>query len=199
MTRWKIDRRVAVGTALSVSLLAAACSSEGSASSPAADGGAAAPFGVACAQVPGEGDGSFEAMMTAPVADAASANPLLSSLVMDLELAGLYDTVNNAEALTVFAPTNDAFEAAAEADPDGMAEMMADPTGDFAGLLSYHVVEGQLEPDQLAGTHTTLEGSDLTVEGEGESFTVNGSATVVCGGIHTDNATVYLIDEVLHP
>ena len=99
----------------------------------------------------------------------------------------------------MFAPTDEAFAAAGEADPEGMAEMMADPTGDFAGLLSYHVVEGQLAPDELAGEHTTLEGSTLTVEGSGESFTVNGSAMVVCGDIHTDNATVYLIDEVLHP
>ena len=43
------------------------------------------------------------------------------------------------------------------------------------------------------------QGATLTVEGSGDSFTVNGSASVVCGDIHTDNATVYVIDEVLHP
>jgi uncharacterized surface protein with fasciclin (FAS1) repeats len=61
------------------------------------------------------------------------------------------------------------------------------------------VVEGQLAPDEAAGEHETLQGATLTVEGEGEAFTVNGSAMVVCGDIHTDNATVYVIDEVLHP
>jgi uncharacterized surface protein with fasciclin (FAS1) repeats len=75
---------------------------------------------------------------------------------------------------------------------------MADPTGEFAALLSYHVVEGQLAPDELPGEHTTLQGDGLMVEGSGEDFTVNGSASVVCGDVHTDNATVYIIDEVLH-
>ncbi|HET8526077.1 MAG TPA: fasciclin domain-containing protein [Actinomycetota bacterium] len=130
---------------------------------------------------------------------AAADNPQLTSLVDDLELAGLTDSLNAAGALTVFAPTNDAFEAAAAADPEGMDAMMADPTGEFADLLAYHVVQGQLAPDELAGEHETLQGGTLTVEGTGEAFTVNGSAMVVCGDIHTDNATVYVIDEVLHP
>jgi uncharacterized surface protein with fasciclin (FAS1) repeats len=138
-------------------------------------------------------------MMSAPVVDAAAANPVLTSLAMDLELAGLTDTLNTAEGLTVFAPSNDAFATAGEMDPDGMDMLMADPTGEFADLLSYHVVDGQIPPDQLAGEHTTLQGETLVVEGDGESFTVNGMAMVVCGNIHTDNATVYVIDEVLHP
>jgi uncharacterized surface protein with fasciclin (FAS1) repeats len=196
-TRWTLAPAL-----LAVALIAAACSDDGGGGgSEGTTGGAelAAPFGSACSDVPGEGDGSFEGMMTQPVVAAAAANPLLTSLAMDVELAGLTDTLNTAEGLTVFAPSNAAFEAAGAADPEGMEAMMADPTGDFADLLTYHVVEGQLEPDQVAGEHTTLQGSTLTVEGSGEDFTVNGEATVVCGAIHTDNATVYVIDAVLHP
>ena len=197
-----ITRHLAIAPALlAVVLVAAACSDDagGGSGGDGATAAPAAPFGTACSDVPAEGAGSFEGMMTQPVVTAAAENPLLTALVADVELAGLTDTLNTAENLTVFAPTDEAFAAAGEADPEGMAEMMADPTGDFAGLLSYHVVEGQLAPDELAGEHTTLEGSTLTVEGSGESFTVNGSAMVVCGDIHTDNATLYLIDEVLHP
>jgi uncharacterized surface protein with fasciclin (FAS1) repeats len=62
------------------------------------------------------------------------------------------------------------------------------------------VVPGQLTPDQLAGTHKTLEGGKITVKGSGEDFTVgNGGAKVVCGNIPTANATVYVIDSVLMP
>jgi uncharacterized surface protein with fasciclin (FAS1) repeats len=194
------SRRLAIVPALlAVLLVAAACGDDDPEDGGTTGAAAAAPFGAACSDVPAEGAGSFEGMMTQPVVTAAGENPLLSSLVEDLELAGLTDTLNTAEDLTVFAPTNDAFIAAGEADPEGMEMMMADPTGEFADLLSYHVVEGQLAPDELAGEHETLQGAALTVEGEGESFTVNGSASVVCGDIHTDNATVYVIDEVLHP
>jgi uncharacterized surface protein with fasciclin (FAS1) repeats len=195
-------RRILVSGVVALALLGGACGDD---SSPEEEGGgqaaapAAEPFGTACSSVPSSGSGSFEAMMTAPVVEAAANNPLLAALAMDLELAGLVDTLNSAEALTVFAPSNEAFAAAGEADPDGMAAMMADPTGEFAGLLSYHVVEGQMAPDALAGEHTTLQGDTLKVEGGGQEFTVNGSAMVVCGDIHTDNATVYIIDEVLHP
>ena len=48
-------------------------------------------------------------MSTDPVATAASNNPLLSTLVTAVKKAGLVDTLNNAEDITVFAPTNDAF------------------------------------------------------------------------------------------
>lgn len=199
-TRWLTIAAAAV----SLTFVAAACSDDES--TDASVGGttapapaAAEPFGTACADVPATGDGSFEGMMTAPVATAAAANPLLSSLVADIEAAQLGDTLNGAQDLTVFAPTNGAFKAVAKADPEGVEAMMADPTGALAQLLTYHVVEGQIPPDQLAGTHTTLQGQSLTVEGGGESFTVNGTAMVVCGDIHTDNATVYVVDEVLFP
>jgi uncharacterized surface protein with fasciclin (FAS1) repeats len=192
--------RLAAGPAfVAVLLVAAACGGDDEADGGATGAAPAAPFGAACTQVPEEGAGSFEGMMTQPVVTAAAENPLLTSLVADLELAGLTDSLNTAESLTVFAPTNAAFDDAAAADPQGMDEMMADPTGAFADLLAYHVVEGQLAPGELAGEHETLQGGTLAVEGSGEEFTVNGSAMIVCGDIHTDNATVYIIDEVLHP
>jgi uncharacterized surface protein with fasciclin (FAS1) repeats len=110
--------------------------------------------------------------------------------------AGLGDTLNSAEDITVFAPTNDAFEAVPA---ETMDAAMADPTGLLTTVLTYHVVPGRLSPDQLAGTHTTLQGADLEVAGSGEEFTVNGSAVVVCGNVQTANATVYIIDGVLLP
>ena len=66
-------------------------------------------FGPACAAVPKTGAGSFTGMATAPVATAASANPVLSTLVTAVKKAGLVDTLNSAKAITVFAPANSAF------------------------------------------------------------------------------------------
>jgi uncharacterized surface protein with fasciclin (FAS1) repeats len=61
------------------------------------------------------------------------------------------------------------------------------------------VVPGKLTPADLAGEHKTLGGGTITVEGSGESFTVDGSAKVICGNVTTANATVYIIDGVLLP
>ncbi len=153
-------------------------------------------FGAACSAVPASGAGSFQGMATAPVATAASNNPVLSTLVTAVTAAKLGDTLNGAKDITVFAPTNDAFAAMDKATLDSA---MADPTGLLTKVLTYHVVQGRLTPEMLAGTHKTLNGADLTVEGSGQAFTVNGKAMVVCGNVQTANATVYIIDGVLLP
>jgi uncharacterized surface protein with fasciclin (FAS1) repeats len=153
-----------------------------------------APFGDACAAVPADGQGSFDGMADDPVATAASNNPELSTLVTAVQAAGLVDTLNTGGEWTVFAPANAAFDAIPAADLDAL---LAD-TDQLTAVLTYHVVEGELSPEDVAGTHTTVNGAELTVEGSGEEFTVNG-ANVVCGNVHTSNAIVYIIDGVLMP
>src|SRR5580698_725225 len=123
----KIRLLATVGLAAGLALTAAACSSSpssSSASSPATSAPAssaassaraasgattASDFGPGCASVPKGGAGSFTGMSTAPVATAASANPLLSTLVTAVKKAGLVDTLNAASGITVFAPDNAAF------------------------------------------------------------------------------------------
>lgn len=153
-------------------------------------------FGPACASVPAEGAGSLEGMAKDPVATAASNNPELSTLVSAVEKAGLVDTLNNAENITVFAPTNDAFEKIPKADLDALLNDKEELTK----VLTYHVVGEKLTTKQLEdGTYKTLQGSDLTVKGSGSDFTVNDSSKIVCGNVPTANATVNLIDTVLMP
>ncbi|MQS07277.1 fasciclin domain-containing protein [Streptomyces alkaliphilus] len=157
--------------------------------------GAAAPFGPGCADIPEEGPGSFDGMAEEPVATAASNNPELSTLVTALTEAGLVDTLNSAEALTVFAPTNDAFDAIPEED---LNALLAD-RDQLTEVLTYHVVGERLSPEDLEDAeYETLQGEEVTVSGSDEEYTVNG-ANVVCGDVQTENATVYLIDEVLMP
>lgn len=168
--------------------------SDSMSSSPMADK-ASAPFGDGCASVPKSGKGSFDGMATDPVATAASNNPALKTLVTAVTKADLGSTLNSAKDITVFAPTNDAFAAMDKATMD---KAMGDPKGLLTTVLTHHVVEGRLTPEDLAGTHTTLAGDKVTVKGSGEDFTV-GDAKVVCGNVQTANATVYIIDGVLMP
>jgi uncharacterized surface protein with fasciclin (FAS1) repeats len=135
-------------------------------------------------------------MATAPVATAASANPVLSTLVTAVKKAGLVDTLNSASAITVFAPENSAFTKIPAATLNSVLANKAELTK----ILTYHVVSGRYTPAQLASGMTlkTLEGGTVTVAKMGSSYTVNG-ASVVCGNVQTANATVYIIGSVLMP
>ena len=173
-----------------------AADSGDSGDSAAAGGAAAQTFGPGCAAVPKDGAGSFDGMATAPVATAASANPLLETLVAAVGQAKLGDALNSAEGLTVFAPTNDAFAKIPAKDLDAVLKDKKLLTQ----ILTHHVVPGQLSPEQVAGEHETLNKDMLTVEGSGEEFTVGDEkAAVLCGNVPTANATVYVIDTVLMP
>ncbi|MEU3610386.1 fasciclin domain-containing protein [Streptomyces sp. NPDC035033] len=154
------------------------------------------PFGPACAGVPKEGVGSFDGMAKDPVATAASNNPALSTLVAAVQKAGLVDTLNNAEDITVFAPTNDAFAKIPKADLD---KVLADKAA-LTEILTYHVVGQKLTPEQLEnGSFATLQKGTLTTKGSGEDYTVNDASRVVCGNVKTANADVYIVDTVLMP
>ena len=165
--------------------------------SPMTDDAGAQAFGDGCASIPTEGKGSFNGMVTDPVATAASNNPLLKTLVTAVGVAGLGDTLNSAPALTVFAPTDDAF---AKIPAKDLEAVLADkPT--LTAILAHHVVAEELDPESVVGEHETLNGDMIDIEGDAESgLTVDGmSATVLCGNIPTANATVYVIDSVLMP
>ena len=154
-------------------------------------------FGAGCAAVPADSSdpGSFAGMAQDPVATAASNNPVLSTLVSAVKQAGLVDSLNTAPAITVFAPTNDAFKKIPAAD---LKKVLADKKT-LTSILTYHVVGEKLSPEQVAGTHKTLNGAEVTVSGSGEDFKVDGAASVICGNVQTANATVYIIDSVLMP
>ena len=190
---------------IGLALSAAACSSSGSSTSassesPAASGSApaasTADFGPACASVPKTGAGSFTGMSTAPVATAASANPVLSTLVTAVKKAGLVDTLNSAQGITVFAPDNSAFAKI----PASTLDKVLASKSELTQILTYHVAAGRITPQQLASGKAikTLEGGTVAPAISGSTYTING-ADVVCGDVQTANATVYIISTVLMP
>ncbi len=148
-------------------------------------------------QVP-TGPGSVAGMAQDPVAIAASNNPMLTTLTSALSgklnpQVNLVDTLDNGQ-FTVFAPTDQAFS---KLDPATLDSLKAD--GPLLNkILTYHVVQGQLSPAQVGGTYNTVQGAPVTVTGSGNGLRVN-NASVVCGGVQTANATVYMIDTVLMP
>ena len=119
-----------------------------------------------------------------------------TTLVAAVKAAGLVETLKSKGPFTVFAPVNAAFGAL----PAGTVDMLLMPQNKakLTKILTYHVVPGQITPDQIAGTHATVQGGSVTVSGSGDELKVD-DANVICGGVQTKNATVYLVDSVLMP
>ncbi|MFC5263096.1 fasciclin domain-containing protein [Kribbella qitaiheensis] len=144
------------------------------------------------------GAGSVDGMAAAPVATAASGNPLLTTLVAAVSgklnpKVDLVSTLNGGE-FTVFAPVDTAFAKI----PAATVNTLKTDDALLTKILTYHVVPGQLAPDAVVGSQTTVEKQAVTVTGSGDNLMVN-NAKVICGGVKTANATVYLIDSVLMP
>lgn len=223
----KIQRLAAVGAMAALTLGLAACGSSEAPSTSTTTSPAAAPvtapatsaaastdgvttaadvFGPACTALPqGDAPGSLTAMGPQPVATAASTNPLLSTLVTAVKAAGLVDTLNNTQNITVYAPYNDAFAAVKTALGDAKFNaLLSNPTA-LGALLQYHVVAKRYDGAGLvaAGKTTELAGGDVTVGGTATAVTLTdgsgNTANVLCGNIPTSNATVFVIDKVLMP
>ncbi|MFI7445070.1 fasciclin domain-containing protein [Nonomuraea indica] len=149
------------------------------------------PQGPGCSAL----EGALSGIADKPVGSALGDVPDLSSLAEAVKQAGLADKLNQSEDITVFAPSNDAFDAIPQ---DARDRVMADKE-ELTRILSYHVVEGRKAPADLEDvTLKTMEGGELTTKGSGEDLTIN-DAKVTCGNISTRNATVYVIDKVLMP
>ena len=180
---------------------ASSASTPSASTTPSMGEAATAMVGPGCAayaKANPSGAGSIDGMAAAPVATAASGNPLLTTLVAAVSgklnpKVDLVSTLNGGE-FTVFAPVDTAFAKI----PAATVNTLKTNDALLTKILTYHVVAGQLDPSTVVGTHATVEKQDVTVTGSGDSLKVNG-ANVICGGVRTANATVYLIDSVLMP
>jgi uncharacterized surface protein with fasciclin (FAS1) repeats len=177
--------------------------SSAASASPSAAAAPAGPFGPGCDLFAPEGPGSAAGVAAVPVGAAISAVPQLSTLTQAVLAANLVDVLNTRTDVTVLAPSNAAFDALG---PDALPALLADVPR-LTTVLTHHVVNGRLTPDQLLGAHTTLNGDSITVTGpvDGPTLTADqtlagtAAATVVCGDVPTATATVYVVDQVLTP
>jgi uncharacterized surface protein with fasciclin (FAS1) repeats len=126
----------------------------------------------------------------------AQGNEDFSTLVAAITAAGLGDALSGEGPLTVFAPTNAAFEAL----PAGLLDKLLLPENKevLAQILKYHVVAAKvMAADVAAGDVTTLEGSTFTIATEG-GVTVN-TAKVTATDVPASNGVIHVIDAVLVP
>jgi uncharacterized surface protein with fasciclin (FAS1) repeats len=215
------SRLIGVATAaLGVGLAAAGCSSSGTSASSAAHtqtgsahshtsaaptmspaagapaSAATATIGAGCHKLPASGMGSVSGMASEPVATAVSHNPQLTSFSKAVTAAGLTNALNSAKGITVFAPDNTALSALGT----GNVKTLLANKADLIKVLQYHVVNGHVPPAGLATGKplTTQLGLPVHPAKSGDKYKIN-NAEVVCGNIHTSNATLYIVNKVLIP
>ena len=134
---------------------------------------------------------------TNTVVDIVVNSPDHNTLEAAVIAAGLADDLSGAGPFTVFAPTDAAFAAL----PAGLLDvLLADPTGDLANILLYHVVGGLALSTDLSDGQiiATLQGQAVTVAINMGSVMIN-NANVTVADIIADNGVVHVIDAVLVP
>ena len=142
------------------------------------------------------------------VVDVAVGSKDHTTLVAAVKAAGLVETLSGKGPFTVFAPTNAAFAAL----PAGTVDTLLKPESKatLAGILTYHVVAGNLDAAAVVKAITdgkgkavvkTVQGGSLTVTLEGKNVVITdekgGKATVVATDLKAGNGIVHVIDHVI--
>ncbi len=145
------------------------------------------------------GDDDDSVAVTDSLFDIASSSPDFETLTAALVAAGLDGTLDDdsADPLTVFAPTDDAFDAL----PAGLLGKLLDDTDLLTSILTYHVVSGAVDSAAVVTltSATTLQGEDVTIAVDGDTVTINGVATVTAVDIEATNGIIHVIDAVIVP
>jgi len=154
--------------------------------------------------------GGAPMMADKPIAENAAAAPNLTTLVAAAKAAGLVETLAGDGPFTVFAPTNEAFEAL----PAGTVDELLKPENKemLTKVLTYHVVPTSAMSSDImtmikddGGKHNvkTVSGDTLTLQMDGDKLVVfdesGNAATVTTADVRQSNGVVHVIDKVLLP
>jgi|AntRauTorcE11897_2_1112592.scaffolds.fasta_scaffold01999_2 uncharacterized surface protein with fasciclin (FAS1) repeats len=133
------------------------------------------------------------------IVSVASNNQNLSTLVKAVQAAGRVQMLNDSTKMyTVFAPTNEAFNALPEGTVDDL--MKPENKQKLADILAVHVVEGSMKASDLEDgqTLTSVQGTELKITKKDGSVMVNG-VKVAKADVKASNGTVHVIGKVLMP
>ncbi|MCQ1534879.1 DUF4430 domain-containing protein [Methanosarcina sp. KYL-1] len=130
------------------------------------------------------------------VAEIAAGDENFSKLTEALNVTGLNSTLSEEGPYTVFAPTNEAFEAL----PEGTLEALLNDTETLSGILLNHVVEGNLTEENLSNQTnvTTIQGTTFPITVT-ETGLMVGDANLTETDIFANNGVIHVIDAVLLP
>lgn len=134
--------------------------------------------------------------------DVASGDNTFSRLVIAVGAAELVEALEDEGPFTVFAPTNEAFDATVAELGMTAQELLAD-TESLREILLYHVIEGEVlagDVLELDGeTVNTLQGAEISISIADGTVTLNDTITVTATDIQAANGVIHVIDGVLIP
>jgi len=146
----------------------------------------------------------------ADIVDTAASVDDLSTLVAAVKAADLVETLKSDGPFTVFAPTNDAFDAL----PDGTVETLLKPENKktLQSILTYHVVSGKVMASDVVNaikkndgkfTIKTVQGGNLYAMMDGSNVILKdekgNTSTIIKTDVKTSNGVVHLLDSVVMP
>lgn len=113
-----------------------------------------------------------------------------------MKSAGMCSNMKNKKAVTIFAPTDAAWEKM----PKAKREALMKNHKQLHKVLAYHIVPRKLTKDDLANMRSakTEEGEFVMINNKDGSISIDG-AIIKGEGQNFKNATIYEIDEVLVP
>lgn len=139
-----------------------------------------------------------------PIAAILSSEPRFETLASAIEAAGMTEVLEADSPMTLFAPSNEAFEGLPS--PVTVELLMAPENRDLLrAILSYHVVGREVAASEMMGSASALEtasGQALPFDGTGAVVTVGaepGSAIVTITDLDASNGVIHVIDSVLLP
>ena len=132
------------------------------------------------------------------VVEAAVSAKKFNTLVAAVKAAGLVDTLSGEGPFTVFAPTDEAFDAI----PSETLQDLLKPENKekLQKILTYHVVAGKVMANKVVGMSEaeTVEGGSIQIENKDGSVMLN-DAKVIKTDINCKNGVIHVIDKVLMP
>ena len=128
--------------------------------------------------------------------DTAERAGSFKTLVTAIRAAGLEETIRTAPALTVFAPTDEAFAALP---PGTLDQLIANPEA-LKNVILYHAVGGQVLSDQAITLKEAqmLNGEKTKITYDGMTLYIN-SSKVISADVLASNGVIHVVDKVLIP
>jgi uncharacterized surface protein with fasciclin (FAS1) repeats len=119
-----------------------------------------------------------------------------NTLVQAVQEAGLVETLSSEGPFTVFAPTDEAFDAL----PEGTLDALLADEEALRVVLTYHVVAGEYMASDIVDMEslTTVQGEDITILVTDGNVMVN-NANVIQTDIEASNGVIHVIDQVMLP